>query len=637
MTGNGTDTTLFSEFRSGTLATQLDRSPSAMSFGSPPQSPRTMYGWRQPVPSSQESTSKPNLRSARSVESFSQPGVKLWNHRHSQSVVAPPRLSALSPIDNNLGNLTEAGYEGPLRRNSSKRQSGVWTLQPSASPAADPFPSGSEDDYDYFGHALTTPDDTAIHAMTPPLFSPSLEDVAEEPERFVRPRPAPLPPMKSPTSSCLGHAAVACSHPRSPMERPQYRSYTNSLPGSPYQMSPGSETLGSPDFVRRRSVRSSSRVHRQSNTWRVPEDSWEDEIDYIYENALEADCDGEWDDLYANDVRDAWQPNPEYQGRKHRQNASKDSQLLPSNHLPGLTTQKRLSSDNFRASLLFPNPNDMPYLEPASAASASTMESTVLTPSDISNKPPVYNTQEFMLSPSLLIPQDYKDTRDALYEDFLNEYDANSERHFTVFPPGNSASNSARSSHWRSSRRSSYDSSLVSSAQNSGLWSFPLRRSASSTGSVPELVHSRSTKRVLSFSLMVDQLSESVASFKHLNEEEEDDESVTPSGQVLENRTFFTSEDEQQSHNASSTIEEDMITSLEFARQGSQASSNAPVRHRQALSDGAAMLLATTLPAADETSSKPRNRAATTPQAHRSPLLSLFPSPPRNSIVPNRI
>jgi hypothetical protein len=596
-----------------------------------------MNGWRQPTLSSQELASKPNLRSTRSVESFSQPGVKHRSHRHSHSVVAPPEPSPFPPIGDLTKDLTKQSDEEPSRRNASKRQSGVWTLHSNTIAATEPFLSGLEDDSDYFGHALTTPDDTAMQAMTPPLFSPSLDDVAEEPERFVRPRPAPLPPIKSSTYSSLDRTTVTRSNPCLSMERSQYLGYTSSLPGSPYQKSLRAETLGSPDLVRRGSVRRSLRVRRQSNTWRVPEASWEDEIDYIYENALEADCEVEWDDPFENDVRDAWQPHPEYQSRKHRQNASKDSQLLPSTHVLAITTQERFSSDNFRASLLVPNPNDMPDLEPKSAASASTIDSTVLTPSDLANIRPLYHTQAFVLSPSLLVPQDYKDTQDALYEDFLNEYDASSERHFAVFQPGTSASNSARSSHMRSSRRSSYDSSLMSSAQSSGLWSFPLRRSASSAGSVPELVHSRSTRRVLSFSLMVDQLSDSVASLKHLNEEEEDDENVTPSGRVLENRTFFTSEEEQQqSNNGPSTIEEDLMTSLEFARQGSQSSAHAPVRHRQALSDGAAKLLATPT-ATNETSSKPRNRAATTPQAYRQPLLSLFPTPPRNSILPNRI
>jgi hypothetical protein len=56
-----------------------------------------------------------------------------------------------------------------------------------------------------------------------------------------------------------------------------------------------SDTLGSPTFSRKSSIRRSPSVRRKSNTWLVTEDSWEDDVDYIYDNALEAECDFDWD------------------------------------------------------------------------------------------------------------------------------------------------------------------------------------------------------------------------------------------------------------------------------------------------------------------------------------------------------
>tara|TARA_R110002003_G_scaffold48_51_gene4322 strand:+ start:6384 stop:6836 length:453 start_codon:yes stop_codon:yes gene_type:complete len=149
-------------------------------------------------------------------------------------------------------------------------------------------------------------------------------------------------------------------------------------------------------------------------------------------------------------------------------------------------------------------------------------------------------------------------------------------------------------------------------------------------------------------------MSESVASLSHLDEEKEDDD-VTPPGRVLENRTFFPSDDEEKDPVAQETsIEEELRTSLELARRGSQRvergqepssdvarnnsqrSTYAPSRHRkQAMSDGAAKLLTQTSSTSDVQQKKPRNRAATT-QTARSPLLSLFPAPPRNSPTGNR-
>jgi hypothetical protein len=148
-----------------------------------------------------------------------------------------------------------------------------------------------------------------------------------------------------------------------------------------------------------------------------------------------------------------------------------------------------------------------------------------------------------------------------------------------------------------------------------------------------------------------DQLSEQIA---FLNEDKEDDD-VTPPGRTLEGRTFFASDDEapqdeEQSRSSIETelrasldlarrgsqrinhptVEEELKSSLDLARQGSQRSSRTSARqHKPALSDGAAKLLSVSV-SKEEPVAKPRSRAATTAQA-RSPMLSLFPAPPRNA------
>lgn len=599
------------------IATLEFRSPSAASIASPPRSPQRFPHPQHLGPTTQDHNSRPALRQTRSVDSFSRPGVR--SHRHSQSVLAPTRLSSLSPlaaIDDIPEDVPSQARQALAAEGHCKRESGIWdSFSLATTGAAAQLPGLANEPY--FGHALTTPDDTALPAM-PPSFSPSLDDVAEEPERFSRPRRAPQPPTKGPTTPKSPHFDTSIFNGRrSPAAKVRSRGNSNHSPRSANQrtsanrpLSQASDTLGSSVPARRGSVRKPNK-RRQSNTWRAPEASWEDDIDYIYEHALEADCDFEWDESY--DVS--------------RSSANDDVMSAYSGQPPKVNLQTSFESSlqykprDFRVSLLVPN---VPDLVPASATSISTMGTGLATPSDSFHGRSVGDDGGYILSPSLLVPQEYKEDPEHTYEDLLNAY-GDSERHFPMLDPRHSATSSARS------RRSSYDSSLMSSAQSSGMWSSPIRRSASSAGSIPDLVPSRRTRRDLGFSLVVDQLSESMASLSHLDEEKEEDD-VTPPGHGLENRTFFpAAEEAEQAADPRIAIEDELRASLELARHGSQRSTHALARHhKQTMSDGAAKLLATATVAPEQRSTS-RSRAATASQAARSPMLSLFPAPPRHS------
>ncbi|RYN75998.1 hypothetical protein AA0117_g6162 [Alternaria alternata] len=637
-----TDSLHFRNFSSENLATGEDRSSSALDFRSPPRSPEARH----------ESENAPHfpmsrrpLRLARSIESFSQPGVSPRKHTHTSSSVQAPLQSPHLPLGPPFGT-PELAYEEsgsiPRRSSRSKRESGIWdSFALSAVSTPDIIPEILEDS-SYFGHAVTTPDDSAIHATTPPSFSPSLADVAEEPERFVSPRPAPQPPLKTPTSPRSPYfGSFSFQSPRSPVTsrahgRGQSPASPRAAPSVSRPSSQMSDTLGSGSIPRRMSIRRPTH-RRQSNTWRAIEESWEEDVDYIYDNALEADCDFEWDRASDDGVRCCETPSAEQ--------ANNDSSRITS------ADRERFASDNFRSSLLVPSTGSVPELVPASAISTSTMGTGLPpTPSGFFNANRFSGDTGFILSPSLLVPQEYKDNREVTYEDLLDEY-AGSDRHFPMLDASQSATSSARSSRVRLSRRSSYDSSLMSSVQGSGLWSSPVRRSASSAGSVPELIPSRRSRKSLGYSLAGDQLSEQIA---FLNQDKEDDD-VTPPGRTLEGRTFFASDDEvpqdeEQSRSSIETelrasldlarrgsqrtnhptVEEELKSSLDLARQGSQRSARTSARqHKQALSDGAAKLLSVSVPNEDQ-SAKLRNRSATTAQA-RSPMLSLFPAPPRNT------
>lgn len=658
----------FNDFSSENLATPENQPIAALKVGIQPPSMETPHEWPQSDSTTRVEAAKPTLRLTRSVESFSQPGVSHRNHRHSQSVVAPPRFSSLPPlasIDDGPDSLDQREKSIAQRSSRSKRESGVWDSFALGTMTAPEQVSDIQGGPSYFGHALTTPDDSAIFAMTPP-FSPSLEDVAEEPERFTSPRPAPQPPFRTPTTPISPQfEPFPFNSQRSPLAKHRNRRNSHTSPKSSIHKSPTtrptsqmSETLGSaglPSLSRRGSIPRPPANRRRSNTWRAIEESWEDDVDYIYDNALEADCDFEWDRLSVDEPIDYHQPSFE-----QTRNTGRYAMTAENIPMPPLAygrehaSQQQFPPVDFRTSLLVPSTSIVPELVPASAVSCSTIGPEMATPSD-----PVranhFNVDDgFALSPSLLVPQEYKDAREVTYEDLLNEYDG-SDQHFALLGTSQSATSSARSSHIRSSRRSSYDSSFVSSAQSSGLWSSPIRRSASSAGSVPELVPSRRTRKEPDFSLVVDQLSEQVAFLRSFDEGKEDDD-ITPPGRNLEGRTFFASDDEpQRPERPSSILESELKVSLELAQYGSQRSDLAPINsetspglahqgsqrpnggrhHKQALSDSAAKSPVTARNIGEDQPAKLRNRAATT--AHtRQPMLSLFPTPPRQMHTSSR-
>ncbi|KAF1957585.1 hypothetical protein CC80DRAFT_47780 [Byssothecium circinans] len=635
-------------FSSDSLGSDGPRPGSALRLKSPASAGTLVE--HEPSPSSEQPTGRPPLRSTRSVESFSRPGVNPRTHRHTQSANPPPRMSsrqALTPMNHLPEEATDAH-----RTNSppSRRQSGVWDHLAPLSPTSPRghLPTMMEES-DYVGHALTTPDNSAIHAMTPP-FSPGLDDVAEEPERFVSPRPAPRPPVKSsrsPKSPSFDNFSF--SNPRSPIAKTHSRKPSYPSPKSfchsssiTRPISQASDTLGSAGLSRKNSIRRAPSTRRTSNTWRVIEESWEDDIDYIYDNALEADCDFDWDRTSLDGSYEDRDRTPEQQDHQRTSASNPYGAQKP----PSLEGPIHFQSAQ-RPTLVVPSVSHLPELESRSASTIDTRGAQ--TPSDYFNPvaPSLYPSNEaegFSLNPSLLVPADFKEelSRDEMYEDLLADYDG-SDRHFHLLESTQSVASSTRSSNVRSSKRSSYDSSLMSSGHisGSGSWTSGVRRSASSSGSLPDLVHSsRHARR--DFNAVVDRLSEQVASFTSFNEddtEQNEDDETTPPGHGAQQRTFFAEDDERTEHDncRRGSVEADVKSSLELARQGSTRSSRVPLfHHKYASSDGAAKILTSASQTAPERQScmKSRQRAAsqsTTQPKPREQHFSLFPAPPKKS------
>ncbi|KAI8940685.1 hypothetical protein NX059_001954 [Plenodomus lindquistii] len=657
LNGIKTDSLHFRNFSSENIASVDHQLTSAVGSRSNSRSPEVQHEWQQPEMIPQFATAGPKLRLARSVESFSQPGVSPRKPNEPAILASPPRSFARRPPPlqrKESGNWQGEDVTTARRTSRSKRESGVWDsfVLPGVS-TPEPISEIQEDSY--FGHALTTPDDSAIHATTPP-FSPRLADVAEEPERFISPRPAPQPPSRTPTTPKSPYfESFSFANHRSPPTRTRSDSQSQASSHAPSPRcaisrpsSQMSETLGTLGATRQSSVRYTSSSNRRiSNTWRAIEESWEDDVDYIYENALEADCDSAWDRT--------WENHSNHENRMGPLKESSNYGLLnmESEDSSREAPSSEIFSGSFRTSLLVPSTTSLPDLAPASTISASTTSTGVPTPCDQIGIHAFGPDEGFVLTPSLLIPQEYKDTEEVTYEDLLDEYNG-SDRHFPMIDASQSIISSARSSRVRFSRRSSYDSSLMSSVQSSGLWSSPVRRSASSAGSVPELVPSRRSRKDLGLSLTMDNSSDQTAALEHFGNNTVDDD-ITPPGRAFEGQTFFTADGETNDEDPSavsivselkeslelarrgsqrtkSTVTDDVLrASLDQARQGSQRLEHSPMRqHKPTLSESAAKLLSGPVVASKELKGKARNRAATTTNAQQ-PMLSLFPSPPRHT------
>lgn len=232
-------------------------------------------------------------------------------------------------------------------------------------------------------------------------------------------------------------------------------------------------------------------------------DSWESDIDWCYENEVEADCEFKWDQCSAVGE------NP--------------TEIVPAGAQPSLQlslqTEERAYHGRFRPSLLLPSADDTPELSPWSSSSpwssASTPSMDPCTPTNflkpMSVRPPsrassFKESQGFHLSPSLLIPTDFKSQmeQDACYSEHYNRslcgtiYAQDAFVHaITSVDESHSSVSSHRSSGFsrRSTRSSSgtHMSGMSSETQDSlvpSRSSSRAHRSLASTSSLPDLVPS---------------------------------------------------------------------------------------------------------------------------------------------------
>jgi hypothetical protein len=236
-------------------------------------------------------------------------------------------------------------------------------------------------------------------------------------------------------------------------------------------------------------------------TFELPGDSWESDIDWCYENEVEADCDYQWDCAEGNDsVRTETTPI-----------AQPPLELSVQN-------DERVYRGRFRPSLLVPSPYDLPELSPMS--NTSTPSTDPRTPAFLrpqharspSHASSFKESHGFNLSPTLLIPADFQlqMEQDAMYqEQFVHDSTTSANifvqeaygHSFSPVDENESSTASYRSSNFsRGSARSS-SSTRISSANSRGSQDSIMllsraaslskaHNSISSASSLPDLIHS---------------------------------------------------------------------------------------------------------------------------------------------------
>ena len=428
-----------------------------------------------------------SLKYSRSIENFSQPSPRAYKAPTSPTG-PPPRVSSRHFKHDHF----------TYNQDSSIPESSAAPLCQDVSPTLGIASSGDAVyDFSNTPHAVTTPDETALTLRSFPFGSSGMElaDVPEEDEHCAR---------RLSSGSGL-RLSRSFPNPRSLSYR---RSQT--LPSTAGEQLDGSTSVGArvPRIdqpfdevpVRPRLSR------RMSSGLKGIDTSWEEDIDYCYEHAAEADCDFDWERMQGEDEK------PNDLDRRQTPSLNVDSTLdylineyanicIPESNRND-TGLHLSAADSTSPHKLPPLQTLMPDLVHSSANSAKSPISSIpsaLTPAQLLPSPqsitlPAKNVKNLDFSPSLLIPKDYESQmlQEDLYEHILDGEHV-PEHHYPThdvrFEASSSRDDSPRSSGTPISKCNSQDSMMYSS-----VLAMRRAREADSVGSLPELVHSKASQ-----------------------------------------------------------------------------------------------------------------------------------------------
>ncbi len=451
---------------------------------------------------SQSSNHRP-LRHMRSVESFSQPNPPKSPRAAKTGatpITPPPRKSSRAartsrhdPAIRYVDSPTAATSEYPLTaggfRIAEPLSHDMLSRQTSSSGS-----STSNDSID-LPHAVTTPDDTARH-LSPAIFGGPLVEldcVPEEEEAHSSKRKT----KRSSRSSSAPRSRRSLPGMKTGSDRHSSQGSLRSVAETQERNSPPRKLTPSKgaDMPQRLMT-----DNRESWGLRFADRGWEDDIDFCYEHAAEADCDFDWDRI-SNDrsmstaivQADIFTAPSRIEAERHLE-AARGLACKPKH-------KSKHSPKPLKPSGLYPGCLNAPESGAHSAQLVSRNDDEITTSghchtSTISHETSFNETEGFTLSPSLLIPADYGD----IYEGIIDEKAASPYPLYdrTIEPP-ESGRESFRSSGTTLSKSSQESIALRHKASNSG-------------GSLPELVHSRNYRE--EFNNVAEQLAEQIASLK---------------------------------------------------------------------------------------------------------------------------
>lgn len=517
----------FRNFSSEALQREPSSPGSVDPFASPPLSPtRSIEFMRRGSPSPLGARKGP--RPTRSVENFSLPGPRS-PRSPCPPVVPPPRTSSRAAATINA-NRSQVYLESPTAPDFGGTLSGSATLSPgNISSGISLLPQGPPISMDaaahnlILPHAVTTPDDSALLVLPLRFGTPGTElaDVPEEDEDYFRRRASVRGSRPSTAGSALRHAqsfpstkSASAHRPAShhPLREPSDAQGQEQRPASSSSNALASTfRLDLPGNTARPTM-SSRRVSRNLNGI---EGCWEDAIDYCYQHAAEADCEYDWDRRSRDGGEDEGLST-----NSHGCSFGATESFLQNNRLEndaaqaGATKPTLFLEDVQRPAFTFRSSDvTMPELEPCSAISESTSGAGPPTPSLALLPPPSTELSiptskakgGFGHSPSSMTLPDYdaQMLEEIMYQELLGDA-TNSDQHYPFYNRGEEGSRSRTDSPL--SKCTSLESIILSRAASAQ----QNHRSTHSSGSVPELVHSKNSRE--RFEIMADELAEQIAS-----------------------------------------------------------------------------------------------------------------------------
>ena len=439
---------------------------------------------------------------ARSMQSFQRVSSK------SFSSLNPP-LSPPARRSSRAATTTSSDYATTTSLSPTKLLFSQTSNAPASTPLVNRFSAASGAslptlDSSAVGNAVTTPDDTA-YALGPPTHSPSCAPLAGVPEEEDIQQRLPASVSQRPTTA---NTAMNTAKPSSSSSSLSYRnehvvacikshaSITRTASDPTLPLSAG-EVEEIPN--KRQTLRFSKNISFMNY-------NWEDDIDYCYEHAAEADCAFDWDrasnsDEHVSSSTETGKTDSIPNSSFEYANTESDGSSFVANESNGALPHGSLSPSILRQLQLRQPSTGLDTPSPHSTMTSPL--SDVVTPSDsmLSYQVltiPARNSQSSGMSnfsPGLLIPQDYE-SRMSDVDSFQEKYCTTDMKHpqYAIYTPSLlHREDSLCSTESPLSNCNSRESIVVTRPSSID----PFHRSTSSIGSLPELVHSRTTREKL--------------------------------------------------------------------------------------------------------------------------------------------